>query len=144
MIELIPAMISVFGLAFFWFIGAIPAGMALNLSPVVAAVTAWAAYAAGVLLIALAGVPLRARIIKRFNISLEPNPDKLLWKVWDRYAIVGLALLAPVTVGSQIATLIGLTMGVPVRRLTIALIVGAAVWCAVIALVSALGLTVIS
>ena len=95
MIELIPAMISVFGLAFFWFIGAIPAGMALNLSPVVAAVTAWAAYAAGVLLIALAGVPLRARIIKRFNISLEPNPDKLLWKVWDRYAIVGLALRHP-------------------------------------------------
>jgi hypothetical protein len=143
MANLIPGIISTFGLAFFWFIGAIPAGMALNLPPLVAAVTAWASYTAGVLLIVLVGAPLRQWIIKRFNISLEHDPKKLFWRVWDRFGLAGLALLAPVTVGAQIGALLGLALNVPPRRLVVAMALGVALWCVGITLVTALGLSAV-
>jgi hypothetical protein len=117
--------------------------MALNLPPVVAAVTAWASYTAGVLLIVLVGAPLRQWMMKRFNISLEHDPQKLFWRVWDRYGLAGLALLAPVTVGAQIGALLGLALNVPPRRLVVAMALGVALWCVGITLVTALGLSAV-
>lgn len=138
---MIPAILSTFGLAFFWFIGAIPAGIALNLSPLVAAITAWASYTAGVVVIVLIGAPLRERLMKRFNVSLEHDPKQLFWRVWDRYGLIGLSLAAPVTLGSQIGALMGLALGVPPRRLIVGMALGVAVWCAVITLGVVLGVT---
>ena len=128
MLALLPTVASLFGISFFWFIGAIPLGIIMQLPPWLAALVTWLAYVAGVLLIVLAGTPLRTWIIRRFNISLKRNPDTMIWQIWDRYALPGLALMAPITVGSQIGALIGLTMGVPPRRLCIALALGALVW----------------
>lgn len=144
MIELIPAILSTFGLAFFWFIGAIPAGMVLKLSPLLAAAISWSAYVAGVLLILLAGVPLRQRLIKRFSVNIEPDPDKLFWRIWDRYALAGLAILAPVTLGSHVGTLIGLTMGIPPRRLLLAMALGGLLWTLLITLASVLGVQILA
>ncbi|MBA3872577.1 MAG: hypothetical protein H0X30_25855, partial [Anaerolineae bacterium] len=45
---MLPAIISTFGLAFLYFIAAIPAGVALQLPIWVAALTAGVSYAAGV------------------------------------------------------------------------------------------------
>ncbi|MBE0690204.1 MAG: hypothetical protein IH587_08810, partial [Anaerolineae bacterium] len=134
---------STFGLAFFWFIGAIPAGAALNLALPVAALTAGISYAAGALIIVLIGAPLRARIIQRFNLSLEHDPQKLFWRAWDRFGLVGLGLLAPITVGSQIGTLIGLALGVAPARLLTAMAVGGALWSLAIALLVAVGVSVV-
>jgi hypothetical protein len=138
-----PAIASTFGLAFFYFIGAIPAGVALGLPPAVTALTAWASYTAGVIIVALAGAPLRAWLIKRLRLSLEPDPSKLFWRIWERYGLVGLAALAPVTVGSQAAAAIGLTLGVPPARLIAFMAAGAAVWSAVIALLIGLGISAV-
>jgi membrane protein YqaA with SNARE-associated domain len=138
---LFTAILSTFGLAFFWFIGAIPAGIALNLPPLIAAVTAWASYTAGAALIVIIGAPLRTRLMKRLNVSLEHDPKKLFWRVWDRYGLIGLSLAAPVTVGSQVGALLGLALGVPPRRLVIGMALGVAVWCVLITLGVVLGLT---
>ncbi len=135
---------STFGLAFVYFIGAIPAGVALGLLPVIAAITAWASYTVGVLIVALAGAPLRAWLIKRLRLSLEPDPSKLFWRIWSRYGLIGLAALAPVTVGSQTGALIGLALGAPPARLLILMSLGAAVWSAAIALLTGLGVGIIS
>jgi len=142
-VDTIPAIVSTFGLAFFWFIGAIPAGAALNLALPIAALTAWISYAAGVAVIVLIGAPLRERIIRRFNLSLEHDPNKLFWRAWDRFGLIGLGLLAPVTVGSQIGALIGLALGVSSLRLLIAMVVGAALWTLVIAGLVAVGVSIV-
>ena len=139
----LPAILSTFGLAFFYFIAAIPAGVALNLSPLLAAITAWASYSAGVALVIVVGAPLRNWLMKRFNISTERDPNKLIWRIWDRYGLIGLSLLAPVTVGAQIGALLGLSMGVKPRSLLIGLSLGVVVWCVAIMLAVMLGLNVI-
>jgi uncharacterized membrane protein len=141
---MIAAIISTFTLAFFWFIGAIPAGIALGLPPIIAALTAWASYTTGVALIVLIGAPLRARLMKRFNVSLDHDPSKLFWRVWDRYGLIGLSLAAPMTVGSQIGALMGLALGVPPRRLIIGMALGVAVWCMIISLGIYLGITAVN
>ncbi|MEZ4670996.1 MAG: small multi-drug export protein [Anaerolineae bacterium] len=142
-INQLPAILSTFGLAFFYFIAAIPAGVALNLSPVIAAITAWASYSAGVALVIAVGAPLRNWLMKRFNISTERDPSKLIWRIWDRYGLIGLSLLAPVTVGAQIGALLGISMGVKPRSLLIGLSLGVVVWCVGIMLAVMLGLNVI-
>jgi Ca2+/H+ antiporter, TMEM165/GDT1 family len=141
---MLPALLSTFGLAFFWFIGAIPAGIGLGLPPAAAALTAWLSYSSGAIIIALVGAPLRERIIKRFNLKLEPNPKQPLWWAWNRFGLVGLAILAPITTGSQIAALIGLTLGEPATRLVVALTAGGALWSAIIAMLIALGVQIAS
>ncbi|MDX2140082.1 MAG: small multi-drug export protein [Chloroflexota bacterium] len=143
MSDFIPAIISTFGVAFFWFIGAIPAGAALQLPVAVAALTAWASYVAGVAVIILLGAPLRNALVKRFNISLSHNPDQLFWRIWDRYGLAGLGLLAPITVGSQTAALIGMALGVKPLSLLVATAVGALIWSVVIALLLSLGISLI-
>jgi hypothetical protein len=143
MTDFIPAIVSTFGVAFFWFIGAIPAGAALQLPVAVAALTAWASYVVGVVIIIALGAPLRAALANRFNIALTHNPDQLFWRVWDRFGLWGLGLLAPVTVGSQTAALIGLALGVKPLQLLAATAAGALIWSIVIALVMSLGVSLL-
>ena len=140
---MIPAIISTFGLAFFYFIAAIPAGAALQLPIWIAAITAGVSYAAGVIVVVLIGAPLRERITKRFNISTTHDPNKLIWRVWDRYGLIGLSLLAPVTLGAQIGALIGLSLGIKPRSLILAMSLGIIPWCVGIGVAVALGLQVV-
>ena len=140
---MLPAIISTFGLAFFYFIAAIPAGAALQLPVSLAALTAGLSYTAGVLVVVLIGAPLRERLAKRFNISTIHDPNKLIWRVWDRYGLIGLSLLAPVTLGAQIGALLGLSLGVKPRPLVIGMGLGVAVWCVGIGTAVALGLQVV-
>ncbi len=138
--DILAAVTSTFTLAFFYFIGAIPAGIALGLLPAVAALTAWASYVCGVLIVAFGGVPLRAWLMRRFNLSLEPNPQQLFWRVWGRYGVAGLALLAPITIGSQMGALLALALGTPPLRLILWMAAGAALWSVAIMLVISLGI----
>jgi hypothetical protein len=139
----LPALTGTFALAFFYFIGAIPAGSALGLSPFVAALVAWTSYVCGVALVVAGGVPLRNWLIKRLKLSLEPDPKQLFWRVWSRYGMTGLALLAPVTLGAQMSALLGIALGAPPLRLLVWMALGAALWSAVIALALTLGLQVV-
>ena len=140
---MLPAIISIFGLAFLYFIAAIPAGVALQLPIWVAALTAGVSYAAGVVVVVLIGAPLRERLTKRFNISTTHDPNKLIWRVWDRYGLIGLSLLAPVTLGAQIGALIGLSLGVKPRSLVIGMALGVVPWCIGIGIAVAFGLQVV-
>ena len=140
---MLPAIISNFGLAFLYFIAAIPAGVALQLPIWIAALTAGLSYAAGVIVVVLIGAPLRERLAKRFNISTTHDSNKLIWRVWDRYGLIGLSLLAPVTLGAQIGALIGLSLGVKPRSLVIGMALGIVPWCIIIGAAVALGLQVV-
>ncbi len=125
---LVGKLAGVFGLAFFSFTYAILAGLALGLAPVVIALIAWISYTAGVVLTILLGDPLRKRLLARFGGKLASNPESFVRRAWDRYGLIGLSLLAPVTTGSQIGAILGLSFGESPRRLVIGLALGGALW----------------
>ena len=137
---ILPQLLSVFGIAFFSFWASIPAGLALGAQPVLVALTAVISYAAGVGLVVLLGEPIRERLLRRFGGKLASNPNSTLHRAWDRYGVVGLALLAPITTGAQIGAILGLSFGAPPRRLFIAMSLGAALWAVLITAAASLGI----
>lgn len=147
---------SVFGWAFFSFWSSIPAGIALDLAPLLVALTATVSYGSGAALVVLAGTPLRARIRRRMAAratvndtsgEVAPEPSRLVLMVenaWRRYGLIGLALLAPMTVGSQIGAVIGLGFGANPLRLVIAMTLGALAWALLIAAAVSFGLLAVA
>jgi hypothetical protein len=141
---MIPALISTFSLAFFYFIGAIPAGIALGLSPLVVGLIAWLSYTLGVVLMVVIGTPLREKIVKHFGLTSSPAPESMLWRAWQRFGVLGLSVLSPVVVGAQIGAIIGLSLGVAPHRLIVGMSLGALLWCAILTLAVSLGVSIIT
>lgn len=139
----IAALVSVFGIAFLYFWASIPAGIAQGLSPVLVVATASISYACGVGLVVLAGQPVRDWIMKRFGGKASSNPNSAIRRIWDRYGLIGLALLAPVTTGAQIGAVIGISLNAPPRRLFVLMSLGGLLWGIIVAVLVSLGVAAV-
>lgn len=138
------AMSVVFGLGVAYFLAAIPTGVAMHLSPAVAAVCAWAGYTAIGALMLFIGTPARNWIKHKFGISPQPDPNKLFWRAWTRWGMPGLGLLAPVTCGPYFAALIALTLGESPRRVIFWIACGVIPWCIGFSILAATGSKLLS
>ena len=132
-------LLTAFGLGFLYFISAIPAGVAAHAPVWVAAAAAWLGYSAGGLVVLLAGAPLRAWITGKLKIDPTPDPSKLFWRVWHRFGLWGLGLIAPVTVGPQATAAIALALGEPPVRIQLAISLGVFPWVAAFGVLTAVG-----
>ena len=132
-------MLTVFGLGIVYFLAAIPTGVALRLDPGLSALCAWAGYTAIAAVMLAIGTPARRWLVEKFKISPRPNPKKLFWRVWIRWGLPGLALLAPVTCGPYIAALIALALGEKPQRLLLWISLGVIPWCIGFAVMAATG-----
>ncbi len=130
---------TAFGLGFLYFLGAVPAGAAAGAPVWVAAVAAWAGYSAGGAVVLSAGAPLRAWLVRRLKIPVARDPSKLVWRVWGRWGLVGLGLLAPVTVGPQAGGILALAVGERPFRILVALSAGVIPWCVLFAVLVSFG-----
>ncbi len=140
--QLLGSIAAVWTLGFFYFIGALPAGVAFGLPVVATAIIAWIGYAAGGLVVALAGEPLRAWLMRKLKVSPTPDRTSRIYRIWDRYGLWALALIAPVTIGPQTSALLGLSLGAPKWKLTAALAIGVIPWCILFATLTALGVKI--
>jgi MFS family permease len=127
--ETLWAMLTVFGLGIAYFLAAIPTGVAMHLNPWTAALCAWAGYTAIAAAMLAVGTPARKWLTEKFGISARPDPQKLLWRVWIRWGLPGLALIAPVTCGPYFAALIALMLGERPWRLLLWIALGVIPWC---------------
>lgn len=140
---------SIFGLAFFYFWPAMPAGLALGLHPLVVVATATASYMSGVLVVLVLGD--RARVLLRRLRRQEPPaatadavPPGRLRRVWERFGVAGLGLLAPMTIGSHTGALLGLALKARPRALLIWMTLGALGWSLALCLLALLGGTLLA
>lgn len=138
-LRMVWACLTTVGLGFVYFVATIPAGMAMGLPWPLAAFCGWAGYSLGSVVVVVLGEPLRRWLARRFHFLPDRSRHAAFWKVWDRYGLPGMGLLAPVTIGPQGSTLVGLALGVPPRRLCLAVSLGVVPWCIGIGLVSAAG-----
>jgi Ca2+/H+ antiporter, TMEM165/GDT1 family len=123
------AMLTVFGLGIAYFLAAIPTGVAMHLNPWTAALCAWAGYTAIAAAMLAVGTPARKWLTEKFHISARPDPEKFLWRVWMRWGLPGLALIAPVSCGPYFAALIALMLGERPSRLLFWIALGVIPWC---------------
>lgn len=124
------AILTVLGFGFFYLVGAVPAGLAAGLSAPVSAFVGWCGYSAGAFVMTLAGAPLRNWVARKLKIPVEHDPEKLVWKVWSRFGLPGLGLLAPVTIGPQAGCVLAMALGEKPWRAGLFLSLGAVPWCA--------------
>ena len=131
--------LTAFGLGFLYFISAIPAGMAAHAPVWAAALAAWRGYSAGGLLVLLAGAPLRDWITRKLKVDPKPDNSKLFWKVWHRFGLWGLGLIAPITIGPQVTAILALALGESPRRIQLAIVLGVFPWVIVLGFLASLG-----
>ena len=129
---MVAKLVSVFTLGFVWFSASIPLGLALGLGPYAVGTTAWISYDAGVVLTVAVGKPIRDWMIARFGGKAATDTQSLIRRAWDRYGVVGLSFLAPITIGSWMGAALGLSLGVSPRRLIVGMVLGAAFWAVII------------
>ena len=130
------------GLGFLYFLGAIPAGAAARAPLWLAAVSAWAGYSAGALVVVLAGAPLRDWLARKLKIPIKRDTSKLVWRVWEKWGLAGLGLLAPVTIGPQAGSVLALAVGERAARVFIALSLGVVPWCVLFAALVGFGVKI--
>ena len=138
--ELVVKLVAVLGLGAFELWAAVPAGLALQLHPVATGVTAAAGAILGALAIVLPGERVRAWLLSRHGGQGRQGRAGRIQRVWQRYGVVGLGLLAPILTGVPLGVALGLALGAPSGRLLFWSSLGAVLWSAGLTLVGALGL----
>lgn len=136
---MLTGMVTAFGLGFLYFIAAVPAGVAAGSSAWLAGLAAGLGYAAGAGIVLLAGVPLREWLVRKLKIPVERDPSKLVWRMWERGGLLGLCLIAPVTIGPQATAVIALAVGEKPRRILASVALGVLPWCVIFAVLTAFG-----
>ena len=140
MLDNLPALLSVYGVAFLSVWASIATGLVAQLNPVAIVVAATLSYATGVAMVVLPGQRVREWLTKKLGDRATVKPDSLMGRAWKRFGLVGLALLAPVTTGSQIGALVGLAFDVPPRKLLLWMTVGGLIWTTVFTVAISLGI----
>jgi len=139
---MISGITAAFGLGFLYFLGAIPAGAAAGAPVWTAAIAAWLGYSSGAAIVLMAGAPLRLWLVRKLKIPVEQDPSKLVWRVWNKWGLPGLGLLAPVTVGPQVGGILALAVGGRPARIFAALSLGVIPWCVLFGVLVAFGVKI--
>ena len=79
-------------------------------------------------MILLLGIPVQEWLQRKKKFFLTPNPKKLFWRVLDRYGVIGLGLIAPITSGPQLAALVLLALRIKPIKIITAISCGVIPW----------------
>jgi len=135
---------SLFGLAAIELWIAVPTGFAMKIHPVITGIVSAAGALAGVVLVILLGERFRHWLAGRNSKDDESINNKstrraTIERIWERYGIVGLGLLAPLLTGAPLGAVLGIALGAPAGRLIAWMSVGIIIWSAILTTVAALG-----
>ena len=108
---------TVVALASFEIYAAIPAGYAFGLSPWIIGMATVSGGLAGVFLAAFLGDKIRAFVSKYKKKKEEKPKTGLVYRIWNKYGIIGLGLVGTFTVGAPASIAVGVGFNAPLRKL---------------------------
>ncbi len=138
--------LSIFGLSWFSFWPAIPAGLALGLHPLAVILITSCSYISGVLLFVLPSQSVRQWAMNKFGKNLDDSTadDRFIIRLWRRYGVIGFGLLAPMTTGAQLGTIIGIALNIPRKQLIIWMTLGVVAWAVGLTLLAITGVSLVT
>lgn len=136
--ELAIKLLTVFGLGTLELWAAIPAGFAMQLPPLFIGITAACGSFLSLVLIGTLGEKVRSFILRSHE---NKSRHGFIYRIWDRYGIMGLGLLAPLLVGVPIGTALGITLGASVKKLFPWMAIGIVFWSITLTLAGVLGIS---
>lgn len=124
--------LTVAGLATFEIYAAIPAGFAFGISPITIFITTMIGGLAGVFIAAFLGKHIQ-QYINRFRKPKPPKKDKnaLIFKIWEKYGVIGLGFFGTLTVGAPVSIGVGTGLNVSIQKLLVWCCIGVVTRCAI-------------
>jgi membrane protein YqaA with SNARE-associated domain len=108
---------TVAALASFEIYAAIPAGFAFGLSPWIIFTASITGGIAGVFIAAFLGDKIRGLVAKYKKKKEEKPKTGLVYRIWNKYGIIGLGLLGTITVGAPVSIAVGVGFNAPFQKL---------------------------
>src|SRR5215203_271056 len=108
---------TVVALASFEIYAAIPAGFAFGLSAWIIFFASITGGLAGVFVAAFLGDKIRAFIAKYKKKKEEKPRTGIVYRIWDKYGIIGLGFLGTITVGAPVSIAVGVGFNAPFKKL---------------------------
>ena len=142
--ELVLKILTVFGIGVLELLAAVPAGFALGLHPVWVGVASSCGALVGLIGIMLLGEGVRVWILRLHGRRGEVSGGKnkgLVHRIWVRYGVIGLGLLAPLITGVPLGVVLGIALGAPYKTLMFWSSLGVILWGVGLTLGIALGIT---
>jgi membrane protein YqaA with SNARE-associated domain len=132
--------LTVAGLASFEIYAAIPAGFALGLPPWIILFASVTGGLAGVFVAAFLGDSIR-NFFNKNKLPKEVKPKTgLVYRLWNKYGIIGLGLLGTMTVGAPVSLAVGIGFKAPLQKLITWCCIGVIVRCISFTLIGHYGL----
>ena len=124
--ELILKILFVLGLGIIELWAAIPAGLALNLHPIITGLASGLGSILGAFLVIMIGDRFRNWLLSKKTTAQKEKG--LIYKIWDKYGVIGLGLLSPLLTGALFGAAIGISLGASPKRLLGWMCLGIAIW----------------
>lgn len=141
MLELVVKFMTVLGLGIIELWAAIPAGTVLKLHPLLNGLAAGLGAIIGALLVILIGDRLRNWVLKNRRKSQDHNSQ--IYRIWQKYGVIGLGLLSPLLTGAPLGAAIGISLGSSQKRLIIWMSIGIVIWTIILTAISTMGFAII-
>ena len=116
-----------------------PAGLALGLNPLLVWLCTVAGALVGVAVVTIGGDAVRSRFLRRRGREIVAGTGRL-YRLWQRYGVIGWGLLSPLIVAAPMGTAIALALGAPRRRLLLSMSAGVALWTTIVVAGAVLGI----
>ncbi len=131
--------LTVAGLASFEIYAAIPAGFAFGLSPWIIFFASVTGGLAGVFVAAYLGDRIR-KLFSRNKAPKEKNTTSLVYRLWNKYGVIGLGFLGTLTVGAPVSLAVGIGFAAPLQKLVIWCSIGVITRCILFTLIGYYGM----
>ena len=132
-------LLTVASLASFEIYAAIPAGFALGLSPILIFASSVIGGLAGVFIAAFLGDKIRNFFSKNKETKEKPATS-LVYRLWNKYGIIGLGFLGTMTVGAPVSLAVGIGFKAPLQKLITWCCIGVITRCIVFTLIGHYGM----
>ena len=132
--------LTVGGLATFEIYAAIPAGFALGLSSWIIFLSTVIGGIIGVFVAAFLGEKIQRYFSKYRKPKKEADKSKLIYRIWDKYGVIGLGFFGTMTVGAPISIGVGTGLNVSLKKLLVWCCAGVVTRCALFTLLGHYGM----
>ncbi len=119
---------------------AIPAGFAFGLHPGTIFSASALGGLAGVFVAAFLGHRIRSFFTRYKKVKEEKPKTGMIYRIWDKYGVIGLGFLGTMTVGAPVSLAVGVGFNVPLKKLVTWCCIGVLVRCSLFTIIGHYGM----
>ena len=92
------------------------------------------------IVVTILGENLRTRLLKWKNGDESDLQETRLYKVWNKYGVIGLGLLSPLIFGAPLGAAVGIGLGAQKNSLILWMSIGIILWSAGLTIAGSMGI----